>query len=266
VDKLPVQRGFEGGHGSHWDAVLEDAGELSRVVSGAYKRGTAEPAKRTMLEEGMAEVRFRALALGHKDFEARLIEFAIEGKEKPRVATVYPHLKEASAEVECRPTRIIEWGNGALEAQVGARLAHSGGEIAFFATDYFDERAAYRQSEPEGIVLTAIAYTCGTISPKERFEEVDGVKVDVSRASIVTPLKDSERAPYYDDDFFLQGPLASVSPFAYPPWGEGAIVRLELDGLGTVPVFARKKDFPHGWPKKGEFVAAYTWLQGRRRA
>lgn len=265
MEKLTVTSGFEGGHGSHWDAVLEDPGELPRVVSDTYKRGTAQPAKRTTTGAGMLEVRFRALELGHPEFVARLVEFSIEGKEKPAVATVYPHLKEGSGQIECRPRRIIEWGSGAIEAQVGADLVHSEGEVVFFATDYFDERAKYRRAEPEGITLSAIAYTCGTISPKERIEEVDGKKVDISRASIVAPLKDSERAPYYDDDFFLQGPVASVTPFAYPPWGEGAIVRLELDGLGTLPVFARKKDFPHGWPRKGEFVAAYTWLQGRRR-
>jgi hypothetical protein len=218
-----------------------------------------------MIEQGMLNVRFRALELGHPTFGVRLVEFSIDGKDKPGVATVYPHLKEPGAEVECRPRRIIEWGHGAIEAQVGVELVHTGGEIVFFATDYFDERAEYRRSEPERITLSAIAYTCGTISPKERIEEVDGKRVDISRVSIVAPLKDSERAPYYDDDFFLQGPVATVTPFAYPPWGEGAILRLELDGLGTVPVFARKKDFPHGWPRKGEFVAAYTWLQGRAR-
>ena len=85
----------------------------------------------------------------------------------------------------------------------------------------------------------------------------------MSRSTIVAPLKDTERAPYYDDDFFLQGALVTCSPFAYAPWGEGALLRLDLGDLGAVPVFARKKDFPHGWPRPGEFVAAYAWLQGR---
>lgn len=262
--KLPVETGFEGGHGSHWDAVIEDPGELGRIVSEAYKRGTAEPAQRAMLEIGMCEVRFRALRFGHDDFEARVIELAIDGKQKPAVATVYPHLKSASLVIECRPLRIIEWGHGALEAQVTARHAQTGSEIAFFATDYFGSRAEYRRSEPERVALTAIAYTGGTIAEKERLEEFAGGHVDVSRSTIVAPLKDSERAPYYADDFFLQGPLTACAPFAYPPWGEGAVLHLDLGGLGKIPMFARKKDFPHGWPKAGEFVAAYAWLQGRR--
>ncbi len=260
---VPVESGLEGGHGSHWDAVLEDAGELGRVVAEAYKHGTAEEPVPLAVGERMAQVRFRALQLGTPGFEARIIEFAIEGKEKLAVATMYPHLREASPPVACRPTRVIEWGSGVLEAEVAVRLGRDDGEIVFFATDYFDGRARYRSGEPIGVALSAIAYTCGVISPKERLEEIGGAKVDISRASIIAPLKDSERAPYYDDDFFLQGPVASCAPFAYPPWGEGAVLRLELEGLGQVPVFARKKDFPHGWPRTGEFVAAYTWLQGR---
>jgi hypothetical protein len=193
-----------------------------------------------------------------------VIEVAYDGAGKPGVATVYPHLKEASAPIQMQPTRIIEWGHGAFEAEVFARLAHNGAMVAFFATDYYEKRAEYRSGEPTRVALSAIAYTCGVISPKPRLEKVGEGQVDVSQASIVAPLKDSERAPYYDDDFFLQGPVVSCVPFAYPPWGEGAVLRLDLEGLGEVPVFARKKDFPHGWPRAGEFVAAYTWLQGRQ--
>lgn len=262
--RIPVESGFEGGHGSHWDAVLEDAGQLARVVSEAYKRGTVDEGVAIVLpQEGAVHARVRALPLGTPAFEARIIEVMIRGKEKPGVATVYPHLKRAGAPLEVHPTRVIEWGHGAFEAQVAARLVKGEGEVVFFATDYHEKRAAYRTGEIAKVALSAVAYTGGIISPKERLEALGDAKVDVSQASIVAPLKDSERAPYYDDDFFLQGPVAGCVPFAYPPWGEGAVISLELDGIGVTPVFVRKKDFPHGWPRKGEFVAAYTWLQGR---
>ncbi len=264
MDRIPIESGFEGGHGSHWDAVLEDAGQLGRVVAETYKRGTVDEGVAVVLPEGrVAQARVRALPLGTPDFEARLIEVTSRGKEKPGVATVYPHLKKPGPDLEVRPRRLIEWGHGAFEAEVGGRLARGGGEVVFFATDYHEKRAEYRSGEPAGVSLSAIAYTGGIISPQARFEALGDDTVDVSRASIVAPLKDSERSPYYDDDFFLQGPVVGCAPFAYPPWGEGAVLGLELEGIGTMPVFVRKKDFPHGWPRKGEFVAAYSWMQGR---
>jgi hypothetical protein len=261
--KIPVESGFEGGHGSHWDAVIEDPGELARIVAQTYKRGSVDHELTRALPEGRAHIRVLALPLGTPSFEVRVIEVDYDGAAKPGVATVYPHLRKAAAPLEARPRRIVEWGHGALEAQVGARLALDGAEIAFFATDYYERRAQYRSGEPMAVALSAIAYTCGVISPNPRIEKLGAAEVDVSQASIVAPLKDSERAPYYDDDFFLQGPVVSCAPFAYPPWGEGAVVELDLDIVGTLPVFARKKDFPHGWPKAGEFLAAYSWLQGR---
>ena len=264
MQKIPIEAGFDGGHGSHWDAVLEDPGELARVIKETYRRGTVDEGVAIVLrEEGVIHARVRALPLGTPDFEARLIEVTIRGKDKPGVATVYPHLKGAGAGLLVDPRRVTEWGHGAFEAEVGVRLVQAEGEVVFFATDYHEKRAEYRSGEPARVALSAIAYTCGIISPKERIEALGDWKVDVSRASIVAPLKDSERAPYYDDDFFLQGPVVACAPFAYPPWGEGAVLRLELEGLGVTPVFVRKKDFPHGWPRRGEFVAAYSWLQGR---
>lgn len=255
--------GFEGGHGSHWDAVLEDPGELARVVSETYKRGKAGGGRVVLLPEGATKASVRTLALGGNGLEVLLIELGIPGNEKPAVATVFPHLKAAGPTLRGRPARVIEWGHGALEAEVAVRLEGEGGEVVFFATDYAEHRSRYRAGEPIGVALSALSYTCGIISPKPRLENLAGGEVDVSRASIVAPLKDSERAPYYDDDFFIQGPTASCAPFAYPPWGEGAVLELDLEHLGALPVFARKKDFPHGWPRKGEFVAAYSWLQGR---
>lgn len=262
--RIPVESGFEGGHGSHWDAVLEDPGELPRVVAEAYKRGTVDQGIAVVLQgEGAVHARVRTLPFGGSGFEARLIELEIRGKGKPALATVYPHLSREGVPLAVAPTRIVEWGHGAFEAEVAASLVDGGGDIVFFATDYHERRVAYRTGTPTRVALSAIAYTCGIISPKERLEALGEAKVDVSHASIVAPLKDSERAPYYDDDFFLQGPVVDCAPFAYPPWGEGAVLRLELEGIGATPVFARKKDFPHGWPRKGEFVAAYTWVQGR---
>lgn len=258
-----VESGFEGGHGSHWDAALEDPGELAKVVNEAYKRGSASAGFLVILEAGAAEARVRTLALGDKGFEARLIELALAGAEKPSIATVYPHLSASGAPLRARPRRIIEWGKSGLEAEVGVEFDGGAGAVTFFAADYLENRARYRRGDPLEVALSAVAYTGGIISAAARLEEVDGKKVDVSRTSIVSPLKDSERAPYYDDDFFLQGPALDCAPFAYPPWGEGAVLRLDLDVLGPTPVFVRKKDYPHGWPRPGEFVAAYSWMQGR---
>jgi hypothetical protein len=260
---LEVVSGFEGGHGSHWDAVLEDPGELPRVVSAAFKRGVAGAGRPVNLEAGAAEARGRTLPLGDRGLEARLIELAFPGRGKPAVATVFPRLSAAGPPLAVAPRKVVEWGHDGLEAQVFASLTDADAEVAFFATDYLESRARYREGALIAVSLSAVAYTCGIISPAARFEEVGGHKVDVSRASIVAPLKDSEKAPYYGDDFFLQGAVTGCEPFTYPPWGEGATLRLDLEGLGSTPVFARKKDFPHGWPRAGEFVAAYAWLQGR---
>jgi len=208
-----------------------------------------------------AKVRERVLPLGGEGFEAMLMELEVFTRAKPGVATVYPHLRPAGKPVEVTPTKVVEWGDG-LEAEVVASL-DSGGEIAFFATDYFGRSREYLGGAPLAVTLSGVSYTLGTISPEPRFEAVDGKRVDVSKAAIVAPLKDSERAPYYDDDFFLQGPATRVRRFSYPPWDEGVVVELELPDLGKVPVFGRMKHFPHGLPKLGEVVAAYTWMQGR---
>jgi hypothetical protein len=262
--EVPVEGGFEGGHGSHWDAILEDPGELSRVVAEVYKRGTTQPPIAAALgAEGLVDVRFRALAFGGGAFEVRLVEASSAAGGKPRIVTVYPHLMEAAAPLGASAVRVTEWGAGAFEAIVQAALAHDGSSLGFFATDYFGARAAYRSGGPFALALSAIAYTCGTIAEKERLEAFAGGHVDVSRSTLVAPLKDSERAPYYDDDYFLQGPVASCEPFMVGAWGHAALLRLDLGGLGRVPVLARAKDFPHGWPRPGEFVAAYAWLQGR---
>lgn len=258
-----VESGFEGGHGSHWDAALEDPGELAKVVNEAYKRGTVGGGFLVLLEAGAAEARVRTLPLGDRGLEARLIELSIAGSAKPSIATAYPHLSAAGAPLRARPRRIIEWGKTGLEAEVNVEFDGGAGAVTFFAADYLENRPRYRKGDPLDVALSAVAYTGGIISAAPRLEEVDGNKVNVSQASIVSPLKDSERAPYYDDDFFLQGPALDCAPFAYPPWGEGAVLRLELEVIGPTPVFMRRKDFPHGWPRKGEFVAAYSWIQGR---
>jgi hypothetical protein len=260
---VPVETGFEGGHGSHWDAVIEDPGELAGIVSKVYKHGNVAERFLRKLPQGEAAVRLLCLPMGGPAFETRLFEVSMGPKEKPGVATIYPHLAQAGAPIEMRPTRVIEWGHGAFEAEVAARIVGNGSEVVFFATDYHANRAAYRSGETQAVALSAVAYTCGVISPAARVERVGEAEVDVSKATIVAPLKDSERAPYYDDDFFLQGPVMSCAPFAYPPWGEGAVIELDLDLVGRLPVFTRKKDFPHGWPRQGEFLAAYSWLQGR---
>jgi hypothetical protein len=206
-------------------------------------------------------VRERVLPFGGEGLEARLMELEVFSRAKPGVATVYPHLAKAGKPVIVTPTKVIEWGDG-LEAEVVGDLEF-GGPIAFFATDYFACARDYAKGGPIAVAFSAVAYTLGIISPKPRFEEVDGRKVDVSKAAIVAPLKDNERAPYYDDDFFLQGPATQVRPFVYAPWDEGAVIDIEVPDLGKVPVFGRKKHFPHGLPKRGEMVASYSWMQGR---
>jgi hypothetical protein len=263
VAAVAIEAGFDGGHGSHWDAVLEDPGELPRLVSEAFKRGTVSEGAVVLLQTGAADARVRTLALGDRGLEARIIELTIASKPKPSIATVFPHLTKAGNPVRVVPIKVIEWGREGFEAEVEVAIEGEEAAVTFFAVDYLENRSRYRKGGPLDVALGAVAYTSGIISPAARMEEVAGKKVDVSKASIVAALKDSERAPYYDDDFFLQGPVLSCAPFVYPPWGEGAVLRLDLDPIGATPVFVRKKDFPHGWPKAGEFVAAYTWMQGR---
>ncbi|HEX9710824.1 MAG TPA: hypothetical protein VGB42_12770 [Candidatus Thermoplasmatota archaeon] len=255
---LDIETGFEGGHGSHWDAVVEEPSMLSGLIGAAYREGSTDAAP-----GGASAVRVRTLPLGDKGFEMRILEIPGPAGGKAAIATAYPHLAAGGKPLVATPTRIIEWGNHGLEAEVGVELEAGRGTVTFFATDYFARSRDYRAGGPLPVRLSAVAYTLGVISPERRVEKVEGRDVDVSRAAIVAPLKDSERAPYYDDDFFLQGPAVKVEPFAYPPWDEGVVVRVEVPGLGAVPVFGRKKAFPHGWPRLGEFVAAYVWMQGR---
>lgn len=209
-----------------------------------------------------ARVRERVLPLGQAGLEARALELDLSGKGKPALATIYPCLRTAGEPLEFVPARVVEWSGG-LEAEVGGTLADEAGELTFFAVDYHHQGERYRGAGPLSVQLSVVSYTLGIISPEPRFEEVAGRKVDVSKAAIVAPLKDSERAPYYEDDFFLQGPVTRVQPFDYPPWDQGVVVWLELAGLGEVPVAGRKAHFPHGLPRVGEFVASYSWLQGR---
>ena len=140
---IPVESGFEGGHGSHWDAVLEDPGELARVVAEVYKRGAAAPPVAHAAGGGTAEVRFRSLPFAGGAFEVRLIEVALPGGGKPAIVTLYPHMRDAAAPLRASPSRVIEWGGGDFEAEVGAKLP--AGEVTFFATDYFERRADYRR-------------------------------------------------------------------------------------------------------------------------
>lgn len=253
-----VETGFEGGHGSHWDAAIEEPTMLNQLIAAAYQQGKADAAP-----GAASAVRLRTLPLGDQGFELRILEIPQEGGAKSAIATAYPHLQKAGRPLEATATRILEWGDHGLEAEVQVELAGGGGDVTFFATDYFARSRDYRSDGPIQVRLSAVAYTLGVISPEPRVESVGGREVNVSKTSIVAPLKDNERAPYYDDDYFLQGPVVKVEPFAYPPWDEGAVVRLEVPDLGSVPVFGRKKAFPHGWPRLGEFVAAYVWLQGR---
>lgn len=231
---------------------------LNQLIAAAYQQGKADAAP-----GAASAVRLRTLPLGDQGFELRILEIPQEGGAKSAIATAYPHLQKAGRPLEATATRILEWGDHGLEAEVQVELAGGGGDVTFFATDYFARSRDYRSDGPIQVRLSAVAYTLGVISPEPRVESVGGREVNVSKTSIVAPLKDNERAPYYDDDYFLQGPVVKVEPFAYPPWDEGAVVRLEVPDLGSVPVFGRKKAFPHGWPRLGEFVAAYVWLQGR---
>jgi len=258
-----VETGFEGGHGSHWDAAIEDPGLLTSLVRETYRTGTAGPAVDRTFAGNAVKLRPRELPLGGKGFEAKLLEVMESPSAKPAIATMYPHMSQTGKPLLASVKRVIEWGYDALEGEVEVSLESDAGSLIFFATDYWSRAKAYKEGGKHEVALSAVAYTLGVISPEERLEEVEGKMVDVSRAAIIAPLKDNERAPYYDDDFFLQGPVVKVEPFEYPPWDEGAVVRIEVPGVGALPVFGRKKNFPHGWPRLGEFVAAYCWLQGR---
>ncbi len=252
-----VETGFEGGHGSHWDAAIEDPSMLSQIIAAAFRGGKAEAAP-----GAASALQVRTLPLGDKGLELRVLEIPGEGG-KFSIATAYPHLAAAGRPMGALVTRVLEWGDHGLEAEVEVELEGGKGTVTFFATDYFARSRDYRSDAPLKVQLSAVAYTLGVISPEPRMEVVDGREVNVSKTSIVAQLKDNERAPYYDDDFFLQGPVVKVEPFAYPPWDEGVVLRLELPDLGSLPVFGRKGAFPHGWPRLGEFVAAYSWVQGR---
>ena len=260
---VQVEAGFEGGHGSHWDAAIEDPGQLTSLVREMYRAGAAGPPSDRIFAGDAVKLRPRELRLGDKGFEAKLLEVMTSPGAKPVIATMYPHMSEVGKPMLASVKRIIEWGHDGLEGEVEVTLDGEGGSLIFFATDYWTKARTYKAGGKHEIALSAVAYTLGVISPDERLEEIDGRMVDVSRAAIIAPLKDNERAPYYDDDFFLQGPVVKVEPFAYPPWDEGAVVRIDVPGVGAIPVFGRKKNFPHGWPMLGEFVAAYCWLQGR---
>lgn len=260
--QVAFEKGFEGGHGSHWDAVLEDPGRLAEVLKAAFREGREGPWAPAVGGVERARVRERVLPLGKAGLEAMVLELDLPAKGKPAVATIYPHLRVAGAPLPFTPTRIIEWSGG-LEAEVAGSLGDEAAEVAFFATDYHQTSAEYREGERLNVAFSVVSYTLGIISPEPRFEEIDGRKVDVSKAAIVAPLKDSERAPYYDDDFFIQGPASRVELFEYPPWDEGVVVWLDAGNLGELPVAGRRKHFPHGVPRKGDFVASYSWLQGR---
>lgn len=260
--QVVVERGFEGGHGSHWDAVLEDPGRLAEVVKAAFRDGREGPWAPVAGRGAGARLRERTLPLGDKGLEAMLLELDLPSKGKPAVATIYPRLRVAGDPFTFTADRIVEWSGG-LEAQVAGTLGDDGTKIAFFATDYHAKAADYGDGARIGVAFSVVSYTLGIISPQPRFEDVEGRRVDVSKAAIVAPLKDSERAPYYDDDFFIQGPALRVELFDYPPWDEGVVVWLDAGDLGELPVVARRKHFPHGVPRKGDFVASYSWLQGR---
>ena len=160
--------------------MLEDPGQLSEVVRAAFREGTTRDWVEAVLRGEPAKVRERVLPLGGEGFEAMLMELEVFTRAKPGVATVYPHLRPAGKPVEVTPTKVVEWGDG-LEAEVVASLG-SGGDIAFFATDYFGRSKDYLKGAPVAVALSGVSYTLGTISPQPRMEVVDGKRVDVSKA------------------------------------------------------------------------------------
>lgn len=244
------RREREGGHGDHWDALVDLEDEA------AFQRGIVETIETGSPVEGEPLDGHGVTGYLAGDDGCRSCAVAVEGQ----VATAYPALSGVEHDVTVE--EVLEWHTG-LEAQVEGTLGPA--SLALFDTRYFARRD-YEPGRTYPFSVAALAYDLFP-AEDETLEGPNGEKLSTGEMAGYFPF---ERGDV--DDVVFQTTVKDVETFAFDGRpGYRLVVPLfrteEEDGSFTdvdVALYAGERVLDDYVPAAGDAVQGVAWLQGHR--
>lgn len=231
-----------GGHGSHWDTLVEGDPEIKRTVMRTIENGE--------LLDGPA-VEEREIT-GHRagDGPVETVGVTADGQ----IWTAYPVVEGVTHEMAI--DGLIPWANG-VEAQLRGRLGPA--ELNFFPTNFFAESDEAFGGERR-VELAALAYDCGPVEA-ETIRDESGDELSTEGMAALLPF---ERGDADDYAFQTRVKEAEVTSF-----DDRAVYRLLVSLFRTedgedvdVSLYASEHVLGEYVPEVGDDVAGILWLQG----
>lgn len=179
-------------------------------------------------------------------------------KARGQMLSAFPYLK-TNYVLPFETKQIIEWSHVAkLEAEIKGGGRDTFG-LAFFATDYAENRNIYKSTKKLNIHISAF----GLVLDKSDLTEINGTKVSSDFATYM-PSKDIPRPTYYD---FI-GILNDFKECKLTNENTGYIINVKLinqedqPDFFTVDMFINRENMRITELKKGMKVAGALWFQG----
>ena len=178
------------------------------------------------------------------------------------VITFFPFLK-IDRTLPVKISKVVEWEvTDGLEAHVlGA--GHDKFAIGFFATDYAQNSALYKEGEHLNVALSAFAYVIEKSSMGEDTNSSDEIEISFAN-DFCGYFPSSELNTGFDYEFV--GTILSLEKFDYQ---DEKFVLLEVklinaeDTNFTLPMAVNVKNMRDADIKQGDSISGIFWLQGR---
>ena len=147
-NKVKVRRTEEGSHGNHWQAIFgfDEGKDMHACVQSMWEDVSIE----------------KEIDKSHATIRAKYGIFSLLGIQvDDQISTLFPSLQtEESVPIEI--LQIAEWAHvDATEAQVAGQILETPLQVAFFATDYLENKKKYRKGGTLQISLSGVAYGVG---------------------------------------------------------------------------------------------------------
>ncbi|PSQ45830.1 hypothetical protein BRD17_00480 [Halobacteriales archaeon SW_7_68_16] len=233
-------RDAAGSHGSHWDAIVEDDGEIRAIVAGTLEDGTGIESPR----EGVVGYRSGPTACG-----------ACVVVVDDTIVTAFPDV--AGTRHDATLTGVDEWDSG-VEAQL--ELALDDGVLSAFDVRQFARRS--HAVDPGTDVTVLLAALCYRLEPTTAIAD-DGDE-------LVPPEDGIGCFPFEGgaaDDYLFRTVLSSVETHTFAGRTvhrvDAPLFRSETGEEVVVPFYAADHVVEGGAPNAGDDVTGVLWLQGR---
>ncbi len=259
-----------GGHGSHWDCVVEGI-ERENLTKLLMKEVAA---KSDVIKHGSIDVprigKVKTFSLEKKRNDA-LLWIVVAEEPANVIITFYPQ-NLITTKHEIAVVDVVPWKND-IEGWVKCEVGDAG--IYFFPTDFYRNRDLYTKGSKHTVHLSAFAYSLNRFveednQTKER-SNVNKEYLDLSKKPRFT--KDScALIPYaqfdtraFPDDYCFSGQITDVVQAGNDFVFKTRVINFEAIKPGTkdfeIWIYARGSLLVDTF-KKGDTITGVLWLQG----